>query len=49
MNKEIKIDVSQQRSGDHNRRCPDIGKLINSVGEFKFISLNEGIKNMTEN
>ncbi len=46
LNKKIQINSSKQRSGDHNRRCPDINKLIKSIGSYEFISLDDGIKKM---
>ena len=46
LNKRINIIGSKSRSGDHSRRCPNINKLIRSIGNYEFITLEQGIKKM---
>lgn len=44
MSLEPRIEFGEERDGDHLRRCPDISKLISLVGDYEFISLEEGIR-----
>ena len=46
LDKKLQIVPSTPRSGDHNRRCPSIKKLLSTIGNYEFISLIEGIKKM---
>ena len=41
-----KLEYLVSRSGDHRRRCPDIFKLMNQIGQFDFIKIECGIKKM---
>ena len=44
----LKIDFKflPERSGDHKRRVPDISKIKKEVGDFNFISLENGIQKL---
>ena len=48
--KKMKLEVNYkflpERSGDHKRRAPNISKVIKEVGEFDFISLENGIQRL---
>ena len=44
MNLEPNFEFLPERKGDHTRRCPDITKLKNIVGDYNFISLEKGIE-----
>ena len=43
MNLEPKFEFIEEREGDHLRRCPDITKLIGFIGDYKFITLEDGL------
>lgn len=48
----LKIDpnfeYTKDRKGDHKRRKPDITKLKSVVGDYEFVSLDEGLKKCIE-
>lgn len=44
MGLDPKFIFLRERAGDHMRRVPNIGKLLNEIGSFEFISLRDGIK-----
>lgn len=44
MDLEPKFEITEERSGDHMRRRPDISKLLNVVGDFNFTELDSGLK-----
>lgn len=44
MDLEPKFEITEDRSGDHMRRRPDISKLLNIVGDYNFIDLDSGLK-----
>ena len=46
MKLEVNYEFLPERSGDHKRRAPDIIKVIKEVGEFDFISLENGIQRL---
>lgn len=46
MDKEPKFVFLEERSGDHKRRCPDLGKLFKFVDKQEFIELENGIELM---
>lgn len=46
MNIKPNLEYVDSRSGDHKRRCPDISKLINQIGQYDFITIEDGIKKM---
>lgn len=46
LGKNLIIKNSEPRSGDHSRRCPNVDKLIDFIGDYPFLSLEEGIKKM---
>ena len=46
---EPKFNFLPERSGDHKRRVPDITKLLNQIGEFRFTTLEEGLDQMLQN
>jgi UDP-glucuronate decarboxylase len=46
MKLKVNYEFLSERSGDHKRRVPDISKLIKEVGEFDFISLENGIQKL---
>jgi dTDP-glucose 4,6-dehydratase len=43
MKLEPKFAFTEERKGDHKRRVPDISKVLSEIGEFKFITLEEGV------
>lgn len=45
----FKVSYLQERSGDHKRRQPDISKLKKIIGDYTFISLEEGISRIIDN
>ena len=46
MKLEVNYEFLPERSGDHKRRAPNISKVIKEVGEFDFISLENGIQRL---
>lgn len=42
-NKVPKFEFLEEREGDHLRRSPDISKLLSIIGEYEFISLEDGL------
>lgn len=44
MDLEPRYEITEDRSGDHMRRRPDISKLLNVVGDYNFIELDSGLK-----
>ncbi|MDY0277630.1 MAG: SDR family NAD(P)-dependent oxidoreductase [Acholeplasma sp.] len=45
----FKVNYLHERSGDHKRRQPDISKLTKIIGDYTFISLDDGIGRIIEN
>ena len=45
MNLKPKFEFINEREGDHLRRCPDITKLIGIIGDYKFLTLEDGLTN----
>lgn len=43
MNLAPEFNHLEKRSGDPQRRSPDISKLLNEIGDYKFLSLSEGV------
>ena len=46
MKLQPKFDFLEERAGDHKRRQPSITKLVNTIGEFNMINLENGIELM---
>ena len=46
MNLSPKFNHLEERSGDPQRRSPDISKVLNKIGNHEFISLSDGINSL---
>lgn len=48
MNLKPKFEFIEEREGDHLRRCPNITKLLDYIGDYKFLTLDEGLDKTIE-
>ena len=48
MNLKPKFEFIEEREGDHLRRCPNITKLLDYIGDYKFLTLEEGLDKTIE-
>lgn len=48
MNLKPEFEFIKEREGDHLRRCPNINRLLDCIGDYKFLSLDEGLDKTIE-